>query len=96
MTTPYENLANGIVQYAVDDYRNALRGKSYSRYRTVEDVIRDCEEFFRSDWFRDLTKVNGEYLISKLRGELANESNTNTRNTQCGRNHHRNSVYMLR
>lgn len=98
MTTPYENFANGIIQYAVDDYRKALRGEGYrdTRYHTPDEIIRECEAFFRSDWYRDLTKVSGEYLISRLRKEFSDESNTNSRNAKRGRNHHRNSVYMLR
>ena len=85
MTTPYENLANEIIQLAVYDYRKALRGEGYGspgcRPQCPREVIRECEKFFRSEWFKDLTKVSGEYLISRLRKEFADESNTNTRNT---------------
>jgi hypothetical protein len=34
------------------------------RYR---GLYRECERFFRSEWFRCLTTIKGEYLIEKLR-----------------------------
>ena len=30
---------------------------------------KDCEEFFVSDWFGNLTEVNGSYLLRKLKEE---------------------------
>ena len=68
--TPYENLANGIVLRAVDDYRDALRdlrvNPSYpDALRTVSEV----ERFFRSDWFSVLTSVDGLVLLEKLQKE---------------------------
>jgi hypothetical protein len=29
----------------------------------------ECERFFRSGWYKTLTSVDGEYLITKLREE---------------------------
>ena len=52
-----ENLCNAIILAAVKDYRTAL-------------AKRDNERFFRSDWYKTLTKVDGEFLISKLRREF--------------------------
>lgn len=67
-----QEIANGIVLQAVNDYRRALDGKGcgdgYCR-RSAEEAIKECEKFFRSQYFRILTKVNGEYLIAKLRKE---------------------------
>ena len=68
--TPYENLANGIVLRAVDDYRDALRdlrvNPSYpDALRTVSEV----ERFFRSGWFSVLTSVDGVLLLEKLQKE---------------------------
>ena len=68
----YQEIANGIVLQAVADYRRALKGKGCvdgKCYIPPEDVIKDVERFFRSHYFRILTKVNGEYLIEKLRKE---------------------------
>lgn len=56
---PWERLANGIVLQGVSDWR-----------RTNDiGVIRETERFFRSDWYKQLTNVSGEYLIKKLRIE---------------------------
>jgi hypothetical protein len=68
----YQELANGIVLQAVVDYRRALDGKGYaSKHGTVssEYIIGECERFFRSKYFHLITKVDGEYLIQKIRRE---------------------------
>ena len=64
----YRNLANAIILQAVDDYRDALNGISYNRY-SPEHIISELEKFFRSDYFHILTKVNGEYLLDRLKQE---------------------------
>ena len=33
--------------------------------------VRKIENFFRSDWYHQLTDVDGDYLIKRLRGETA-------------------------
>lgn len=63
-----ENLANAIIVQAVKDYRKALSGFS-SDGKSDTDVIAECERFFRSEWFRVLTNINGEYLITRIRKE---------------------------
>jgi hypothetical protein len=69
----YQDLANAIVLQAVTDYRNALNGISYNRF-PPEKIANDCEKFFKSDYYRMLTKVKGEYLIETLKKEhLENE-----------------------
>ena len=32
-------------------------------------MVKDCEDFFRSDWFTALTDVDGEVLLRKLQEE---------------------------
>ena len=82
MQSVYQDLANAIVLKAVEDYRNALDGNSYHRYKSPEDIIEECETFFRSSWFKILTKVNGKYLIEQLKKEhLENERSKNENNT---------------
>ena len=73
-------VANAIIVQAADDYRNALRGKGCDG-KTPNRVKRECERFFRSDYFTILTKVSGEYLIDKLRNEVQNENHFDTGNT---------------
>ena len=67
---PYENLANAIVLHAVKDWR-AARKKLKKRPKNEEAklMVKDCEEFFRSDWFTALTDVDGEVLLRKLQEE---------------------------
>ena len=71
MTTPYENLANAIILMAVKDYRDALKKlKKRPNYEPAKIMKSEVERFFRSDWYRELTSVDGEYLISKLQAEV--------------------------
>ena len=64
----YTDLANAIVTQAVYDYRRALNGISYN-HKPPETIILNLEKFFHSRWYRTLTKVDGDYLISKLKAE---------------------------
>ena len=64
-----ENLTNAIVLQAVKDYRKALKGLSLDG-KSSTTVIADCERFFRSEWYRQLTNVDGEYLITTIRKEF--------------------------
>ena len=71
MTDPYENLANSIVLLAVKHYRDALKKlKKWPRNESPKIMKDEGERFFRSAWYRELTSVDGEYLISKLQAEV--------------------------
>jgi len=71
MIDPYEQLANAIVFLAAKDYRDALKKlKKRSRYDPAKDVIAEVERFFHSEWYRELTSVDGNFLIEKLRSEV--------------------------
>ena len=77
MMNPYKELANAIVEQAVDDYRRALRGMTcYGSYTSSEKMVEDCENFFRSDYFHLLTDTDPELLITKLQEEYKNECNS--------------------
>lgn len=71
MELAYHELADAIILQAVDDYRKALDGKSYGEdsKKSPEWVKRECEKFFRSSWYRSLTKIDGEFLIEQLKRE---------------------------
>ena len=77
--TGEEELANAIVIQAVKDYRDALHGETIKR-KPPEYTIKECEAFFRSQWYSLLTKVDGEMLIKRLQEEYRNESNARSRN----------------
>ena len=71
MTEPYQDLANAIILMAVKDYRDALK-KLMKRpfYGPAQDMKNEVERFFRSDWYRELTSVDGNILIKKLKSEV--------------------------
>ena len=62
---PYQSLANAI---AVDDYRSALQSKN-------NELESSVNEFFDSNWFRMLTKVDASVLKSLIRKEQNGEMN---------------------
>ena len=71
MTEPYQDLANAIILMAVKDYRDALKKlKKRPRYGPAQDMKNEVGRFFHSDWYRELTSVDGEMLISKLKSEV--------------------------
>ena len=65
----YQEIANAVVIQAAEDYRNALKGKSYAKTIPPEILRSRLERFFRSKWFSILTKIDGEYLIERLNKE---------------------------
>ena len=72
MTEPYQDLANAIILMAVKDYRDALKKlKKRPRYGPAKDMKNEAERFFRSDWYRELTSVDGNVLIKKLQAEVS-------------------------
>lgn len=68
MQKEYENLANAIVQQAVKDYRKALlylhRHPDCCAYR---ESVCELEDFFRSEWIRMLTDLDGIWIMVKVR-----------------------------
>ena len=72
MTEPYQDLANAIILMAVKDYRDVLKKlKKRPRYGPAQDMKNEVERFFRSDWYRELTSVDGKVLIKKLQAEVS-------------------------
>ncbi len=68
--SPYECLANGIVVQAAEDYRAALgRIRKNPGNREAVDEALGIERFFHSVWYGMLTKVDGDFLIRRLREE---------------------------
>ena len=74
MTEPYQDLANAIILMAVKDYRDALKKlKKRPCHGPAKDMKNEVERFFRSDWYRELTSVDGEILIKKLQAEVSEQ-----------------------
>ena len=70
MNDAYENLANAIVLQAVKDWRKAVKTlKKRPRYEAAIQMRDECERFFRSEWFEELTSVDGSVILRKLKQE---------------------------
>ena len=70
MNDGYEELANAIVMQAVKDWRKAVRTlKKRPRYEAAKQMRDECERFFRSEWFEELTSVDGSVILRKLKQE---------------------------
>ena len=71
MIDPYEDLANAIVLLAVKDYRDALKKlMKYPRHESAKHTKAEVERCLRSDWYRELTAVEPEILLRKLKEEV--------------------------
>lgn len=67
MDEAYSRLANAIVLQAVKDWRAARRKlKRKPQNESARIELESCERFFRSDWFTELTDVDGRVLLRKL------------------------------
>jgi len=85
----YENLANGIIEAAVDDFRQSWKHikkckaklsdpeidekeeqKCKDEIEAAESQMNKIRKFFRSQWYGELTKVDGSYLLKHLEEEL--------------------------
>nr|DAZ24955.1 MAG TPA: hypothetical protein [Caudoviricetes sp.] len=68
---PYEKLANAIIIQAAKDYRAAAQKlKRNPRNHLAQAEADSIERFFRSNWYKSLTEVDGEMLIRKLKEEV--------------------------
>ena len=67
----FEDFAIGIIVLTAKDYRKALRAlKRNPNNRAAKQMAQECESFFLSETYEELTKVDGSYLIRKLREEV--------------------------
>ena len=71
MSEPMEVLANAIILQSVKDYREAIKKlKRNSKNQDAKHTIIEVERFFHSAWYRELTSVDGDFLMKKLRMEV--------------------------
>lgn len=71
MRENWQDLANAIIIQAVKDHRRAQRVlKAHPRHIVAKKIKDETESFFRSDWYRALTNVDGEVLIKRLNSEV--------------------------
>ena len=68
----WEDLAQAIILQAVTDYRKARRRvRHFPDQKGAQATIKEVERFFRSWRFAQLTDIDGDMLIKKLREEVA-------------------------
>ena len=78
---PYEELANAVVIQACEDYKRVYvchlcgNGKG----KRIQKQLKELEAFFRSDWYKTLTEVDGEYLMQRLQEEVHAKNNKKTK-----------------
>ena len=84
---PWEDLANGIVKQAADDYKRALmqiqKDMFYGGKLNAAQEIHSLNRWFRGKWFSMLTQVDPEYIIENLNkyygsAEITDFINNNT------------------
>jgi hypothetical protein len=61
-----QNLAIAIVQQACEDYKKAYMGE-FVDHKSPEWVMKEIEDWVRSQDYEYLTKVNGPTLLKKVR-----------------------------
>ena len=67
---PEQMLANAIIIQAADDYRISLRRLKLNRMnREYLRMKEDCESFFLSEWFEQLTNVDGKSIMKRIQKE---------------------------
>ena len=65
-------LANAVVVQAAKDYRTALRHlRKHPGSPGALSVKRGCETFFHSHWFSQLTGIDPDYILKRIREEEA-------------------------
>lgn len=70
-----ENLVCGIVKTAVDDWKKAKRRLRKCPISTIaQGVVIDCEQFFKSDYFYNLTGMDGHEFLKRLKEQELGEA----------------------
>ena len=69
---PWHSLANAIVIQAAKDYRAAIRQlKKHPDSQKTAALKLECERFFHSRWYSQLTGVDPNYILDRIREEEA-------------------------
>jgi len=67
----YRDLADAIILQAVTDYRRAYwKLRLCKHHKEAQEIIAECEVFFRSTWFSTLCNLDGEQLLQDLKREM--------------------------
>ena len=69
---PVDALANAIIVQAANDYRVAKKAlKANPNNAGMQYHVEEIKRFFHGNWFKQLTKVNPDFILRKLDAELA-------------------------
>ena len=72
---PYSRLANAIIIQAFKDYKTILqKWRRYPENAKISQTKTEVEEFFRSEWFSMLTKLDGETLMVRMQEIILGEA----------------------
>ena len=70
-TDTWQDLANAIVAQAAEDYREALTVlKDFPEDQGAKSMKRDVERFYGSVYYTLMTKVDPQYILSRIRAEV--------------------------
>ncbi len=70
--TCYESLCLAIIETAVRDYKKALEAEMKCEDLNARRATRELETFFKSDWFKQLSNLDGRLLIKNVRKIILN------------------------
>ena len=68
--TCYKSLCLAIIEQAVRDYIKALKAEMKCGDLNARRVIKELETFFKSEWFAQLSNLDGRLLIKNVRNIL--------------------------
>ena len=69
----YKALANAIIIQAAKDFKAAYRWmKRFPNDACVQDEVKEITKFFCSQWFEELSDVDGPSLLRKIKDEIDN------------------------
>ena len=54
----------------VERVKRSKEERLLDNIRSNEQMAADAEKFFLSDWFTDLTEINGKWLLERLKQEV--------------------------
>lgn len=64
---PWRDLADAVILQACSDLRSQLRKKKKGHEDPLE--LAELEDFFRSHWFSELTKLDGNEILQEIEEE---------------------------
>jgi len=69
----WEDLANAIIISAVKDYANAYRRVlRHPDNESVQQEVKELEQFFFGEWYAKLTDIDPHYLLDRIKKEVEN------------------------